>query len=180
VPIPGKHNSQNTLAAIVMSRGIGLSEDSILKTLGKFKGVEHRCEFVVESKRGVRWYNDSKATNVDSLEKALLSFDAPIVLVAGGRDKQSAYDRLNSLTREKVKGLVLLGEAAPLLEKAWGTLAPSKTVKTMEEAVKEADAMAEQGDIVLLSPACTSFDMFKDYEDRGRAFKRSIRDHLNL
>ncbi|MEO8377413.1 MAG: cyanophycin synthetase, partial [Candidatus Sumerlaeota bacterium] len=146
----------------------------------KFKGVEHRIEFVAKSSVGVTYYNDSKATNVDSLEKALLSFDKPVILVAGGKDKQSAYERLNSLVKERVKTLILIGEAKPLIKKAWGSLVETKEAATMEEAVKIATGISRTGDAVLLSPACASFDMFKDYEDRGRAFKRCVRNQLGL
>lgn len=180
VPIPGSHNVANTLASLLISRRLGIDCDSLRKTLLKFKGVEHRIEFVASSPDGVRYYNDSKATNVDSLEKALLSFTKPVILVAGGKDKQSAYERLNSLVKERVKGLVLIGEARPLIKKAWGGLVETREAASMEEAVKIAAAMSRAGDVVLLSPACASFDMFKDYEERGRAFKRCVRNQLGL
>jgi len=180
IPIPGLHNIQNTLASLVMSRCLNIEIDSLRRTLQRFKGVEHRIEYVATSPDGVRYYNDSKATNVDSLEKALLSFEKPVILVAGGKDKQSAYDRLNSLVKERVKGLVLIGEARPLIKKAWGGLVETREAGSMEEAVKVAASLAKTGDVVLLSPACASFDMFKDYEDRGRQFKRCVRNHLGL
>ncbi|MBI1290470.1 UDP-N-acetylmuramoyl-L-alanine--D-glutamate ligase [bacterium] len=180
IPIPGLHNVQNTLASLVLCRCVGIEIDSLRRTIQKFKGVEHRIEFVASSPDNVRYYNDSKATNVDSLEKALLSFNKPVILVAGGKDKQSAYDRLNSLVRERVKGLVLIGEAAPLIRKAWGQLVETRDAGSMEEAVRIASSMSQPGDIVLLSPACASFDMFKDFEDRGRVFKRTVRDFLGI
>jgi len=180
IPMPGAHNVQNTLAALVISRCLGIPTDSLLKTLAKFKGVEHRTERVETSRDGVLYINDSKATNVDSLEKALLSFDKPVVLIAGGKDKQSAYERLNSLVKERVKALVLIGEARPLIKKAWGDLVPTKEAATLEEAVKIASALAKSGDVVLLSPACSSFDMFRNFEERGCQFKRAVRDHLGL
>ncbi|MCC7391482.1 UDP-N-acetylmuramoyl-L-alanine--D-glutamate ligase [Candidatus Sumerlaeota bacterium] len=181
IPIPGAHNVQNTLASLVICRALGIQADTLRKTLLKFKGVEHRIELVEKSKTGVAYYNDSKATNVDSLEKALLSFEnKPVILIAGGKDKQSAYDRLNSLVKERVKALILLGEAKPLIKKAWGNLVETKEAATMEEAVKIATGISRTGDVVLLSPACASFDMFKDYEDRGRVFKRCVRNQLGL
>lgn len=180
VPMPGSHNIQNTLASLVICRRLNIASDSLQKTLLRFKGVEHRIEFVAQSKDGVMFYNDSKATNVDSLEKALLAFDKPVILVAGGKDKQSAYERLNPLIQERVKGLVLMGEAASLIQKAWGSLVPTKVAASMEDAVKLSMGFARSGDIVLLSPACASFDMFKDYEDRGRSFKRCVRNYLGL
>ncbi|MCB2154377.1 UDP-N-acetylmuramoyl-L-alanine--D-glutamate ligase [bacterium] len=175
VPIPGMHNVENTLAALILGRRMGASLDSLLATLRKFKGVEHRIEFVGASPRGVLFYNDSKATNVDSLEKALLSFDKPVVLVAGGQHRNANYDRLTQLVRDRVKALVLLGEAAPLMQKQWSGLVETKVVKDMEEAVKQADSFANEGDVVLLSPACASWDMYKDYEERGRIYKRHVR-----
>lgn len=180
VPMPGEHNIQNTLASLVICRRLNIAAESLQKTLFRFKGVEHRIELVAQSKDGVTFYNDSKATNVDSLEKALLAFDKPVILVAGGKDKQSAYERLNPLIQERVKGLVLIGEAAPLIQKAWGSLVPTKIASSMEEAVKLSMSFARSGDIVLLSPACASFDMFKDYEDRGRSFKRCVRNFLGI
>ncbi len=180
IPLPGRHNVENTLASMVMARRVGISVDSIRQTLRRFKGVEHRIEFVASTKEDVKFYNDSKATNVDSLEKALLAFDRPIVLVAGGRDKSSAYDRLNHLVKERVRALVLIGEAAPTIKKHWGKLVPTREAANMDEAVKMAAGLAQPHDVVLLSPACSSFDMFKDFEDRGCAFKRSVRSFLGI
>lgn len=180
IPLRGAHNIENTLASLIMARRLDISTDSLRRTLSKFKGVEHRNELVFVSADGVEWYNDSKATNVDSLEKALLSFNKPIILVAGGRDKQSAYDRLNQLVKDKVKHLILLGEAAPLIQRAWGHLVDTTNVKTMNEAVKVAASKAISGDVVLLSPACTSFDMFDNFEDRGKAFKKCVREQYGI
>jgi len=178
VPMPGLHNVENVLAAMILARRLEVEPEQMVKSLRKFKGVEHRIEYVGE-RDGVSFYNDSKATNVDSLEKALLAFDKPIVLLAGGRDKQNAYDRLSHLVQSKVKTLVLMGEAADLIHAAWGTLVPTVQVKTMEDAVSLAASNAVSGDVVLLSPACSSFDMFKDYEERGRSFKRCVRAILD-
>ncbi len=180
IPLPGRHNIENTLAAMVMARRVGVTAESIRNTLRRFKGVEHRIEFVASTKEDVRFYNDSKATNVDSLEKALLSFDRPIILVAGGRDKASAYDRLNHLVKERVRALVLIGEATPVIKKHWGRLVPTREAATMDEAVKVAAGLAQPHDVVLLSPACSSFDMYKDFEERGCAFKRSVRSFLGI
>lgn len=180
IPLRGTHNIENTLAGLVMARRLNISIDSLRRTLSRFKGVEHRIEPVLTTSEGVEWYNDSKATNVDSLEKALLSFNKPIILVAGGRDKQSAYDRLNQLVKDKVKSLILIGEAAPLIQKAWGNLVDTKVVQSMDDAVKTAAGLATAGDVVLLSPACTSFDMFDNFEDRGKAFKRCVREQYGV
>lgn len=190
IPIPGRHNVENTLASVVMCRRAGVKIEQLLATLRRFNGVEHRCEPVAATKDDIRFYNDSKATNVDSLEKALMAFDRPIVLIAGGKDKASAYDRLNQLVQKKVKALVLIGEAGPIINKHWGKLVPTRIVpfnandpngeKAMTEAVKIAAGLAQSGDVVLLSPACASFDQFKDYEDRGMTFKRVVRNFLGL
>ncbi|MEQ8820845.1 MAG: UDP-N-acetylmuramoyl-L-alanine--D-glutamate ligase [Sumerlaeia bacterium] len=175
VPIPGTHNIENTLAAVVMARRMGAEVDSILRTLRKFKGVEHRCEYVGKSKDGVLFYNDSKATNIDSLEKALLSFDKPIVLVAGGMERNAGYERLSSLIRDKVKKVVLIGEVAPKIQKSWGSIVECELAKGMDDAVKRASASAKEGDIVLLSPAAPSWDMYKSYEERGKEYKKYVR-----
>jgi len=178
VPIPGRHNVENTLASLVMGRRMGASLESLLKSLRRFKGVEHRIEYVAKSKTGVRYFNDSKATNLDSLEKALLAFEKPVVLVAGGLDRSTAFDRLNSLVRDRVKGLVVIGECRDKIRKTWGPIVETKEAGSMEEAVTIASKLAAQDDVVLLSPACASWDMFKDYEDRGCAFKRSVKKYL--
>lgn len=175
VPIPGRHNVENTLAALILGRRLGASVESLVATLRKFKGVEHRIEYVGQTRNGVKFYNDSKATNLDSLEKALLSFDKPVVLVAGGRHRDARYERMNSLIRDRVKSLVLLGEAKQAMARQWGPLVRTAEAKDMEEAVRLAFAEASEGDTVLLSPACASWDMYKDFEERGRAFKRSVR-----
>jgi UDP-N-acetylmuramoylalanine--D-glutamate ligase len=180
IPLPGDHNVQNTLASLVMARRIGVGLDSLRTTLNRFAGVEHRIERVARSRENVLFINDSKATNVDSLEKALMSFDVPIVLIAGGRDKNSAYERLNQLVKSKVRALVLIGEAAPKIQKHWGELVPTKRAASMDEAVKMAAGLAQPGDVVMLSPACASFDMYRDYEDRGMAFKRAVRNFLGM
>lgn len=180
VPLRGEHNVENVLAAVVMARRMEVSPDSIRRSLGRFKGVEHRIEHVLTTSDGVEYFNDSKATNVDSLEKALLSFNKPVILVAGGRDKQSAYDRLNSLVKERVKALVLIGEATPLIDRAWGSLVETVKAESMGEAVRIAAGLATSGDVVLLSPACTSFDMYDNFEERGKAFKRCVREHLGV
>jgi UDP-N-acetylmuramoylalanine--D-glutamate ligase len=177
LPLPGRHNQENALAAALAAFLAGASIDSIREGLRTFRGVEHRIEFCGE-RQGVRFYNDSKATNLDSLEKALLSFTAPIVLIAGGRDKKSDYASLTPLIRERVKALITLGEAAPLIEDAWSRWVPSERARTMEEAVQRAAQLAQAGDVVLLSPACASYDMYRNFEERGRHFKECVRTLL--
>lgn len=169
----GLHNYMNAMAAALAARTAGISVDDIRQVLRNFKGVEHRLEFVRELD-GVKFINDSKATTVESLYYALQSFDQPIILIAGGKDKGSDFTRLNDSIAQKVKALVLIGKAADKMLQAWGHLKPTVTPKTLREAVEKAFELAEPGDVVLLSPACASFDMFRDFEDRGRQFKQIV------
>jgi len=171
--LPGRHNLANVLAALTMMRAGGFDWPKTLAGLRNFRGVEHRIEFVVE-REGVSFYNDSKSTNLDSLRVALESFDTPLILIAGGRGKGSDYGVLRDLVGKRVKQLVLLGEDAPLLESAFGELVPAVKATDMEDAVRRAAALANVGDVVLLSPACASFDMFNNFEHRGRAFKACV------
>ncbi len=173
LPLPGRHNLENALAAALAAALAGVETDAIRRGLATFQGVEHRIEFCGEL-GGVRFYNDSKATNLDSVEKALQSFADPIVLIAGGRDKKSDYATLSDLVRTRVKALVTIGEAAPLIEAAWGKLVPTQRATTMEDAVRCAAELAAAGDVVLLSPACASYDMYANYEERGRDFKACV------
>lgn len=170
--IKGIHNVENSMAAILASKAAGISDESIIKTLIEFKGVEHRLEFVRKI-NGVEFYNDSKSTTVNSLEKALLSFEKPLILIAGGRDKGLDFTKLRDLAAKKLKYLILIGEAK---EKMKRELAFEKTFEasSLEEAVKKSYQLAEPGDVVLLSPGCTSFDMFSNYEERGKVFKDCV------
>ena len=169
----GLHNYMNAMAAILAAKYADVPEQEIKAVLREFKGVEHRLEFVREL-NGVRFINDSKATTVESLYYALQSFEQPIVLIAGGKDKGSDFSRLNKHISEKVKALVLIGKATPKMQQAWQGLKPIHTAQNLREAVKKAYRLAEAGDVVLLSPACASFDMFQDFEDRGRQFKQIV------
>lgn len=185
LPIPGVHNVENALAAALacylVSQRIPDSVkpeearllEGIQNGLRGFGGVEHRIEFCGE-RDGVRYFNDSKATNVDSLEKALKSFEVPIILIAGGRDKKSDYSVLNELVKHHVKKLISIGEAAPLVEAAWGHIVPFERAASMADAVRRSAANALAGDVVLLSPACASYDMYRNYEERGRDFKAEV------
>ena len=130
-------------------------------------------EYVKEN-RGIKWINDSKATNVFSVWYALGSYTEPVVLIAGGRDKNSDFSFLRKRIQEKTRGLVLIGESADKMEKVFQGLRPIVRAESLEKAVDCANNMAEQGDIVLLSPACASFDMFQDFEDRGNQFKKIV------
>lgn len=173
VRIPGPYNLENALAATAVAVLLKISPRIIARTLQEFKGVEHRME-LTEIINDIKFINDSKATNVDSVLCALNSFSAPIILVAGGKDKGCDYRRLTPLLNEKVRGIVLLGEAAERIEKVSG-FKPCYRTSSLEEAVLTAYQIASVGDTVLFSPACSSFDMFKNYEERGRMFKEIVR-----
>jgi UDP-N-acetylmuramoylalanine--D-glutamate ligase len=170
ISIPGEHNLANAMAATLVGLAFHLSPASLRATLKNFKGVEHRLEFVREVD-GVAYVNDSKATNVDSVWYALRSFQRPLVVLIGGRDKGNDYTRLIGPIREHVKGVVAIGESAGTVVKAFAPVVRTVRAASMEEAVERARDMAVAGDIVLLSPACASFDWFTDYEERGRVFK---------
>jgi UDP-N-acetylmuramoylalanine--D-glutamate ligase len=172
--IPGPHNLENALAAIACGVLGGIELASIRKTLRIFRGVEHRLE-LVKTIKGVKYINDSKATNVDSVVKALESFQEKIILIAGGRDKGSSYQPLAKLVKQKVKALIVLGEASAKIKGELGCWIQTYEVKSLPEAVKLGQKLASPGDVVLLSPACASFDMFKNYEQRGQVFKEEVR-----
>lgn len=173
IGIKGPHNLSNAAAACAICASIGVKKESMEKALRNFKGVEHRLE-EVSIIDGIRFVNDSKATNVDSVFYALQSIKEPIFLIAGGKDKGGDFTKLRELVKLKVKGLILLGQAKEKIKNALGDLVPTNMVGSMEEAVELGFRKAEKGDCVLLSPACASFDMFKDYEDRGRVFKKAV------
>ncbi|MCR6544478.1 UDP-N-acetylmuramoyl-L-alanine--D-glutamate ligase [Dehalobacterium formicoaceticum] len=175
--IKGKHNLENALAAAGAAFCLGVSPESIAHTLKNFPGVAHRLEFVKES-AGVTYINDSKGTNPDSTIKALEAFDQPIILIAGGKNKGSDFTKLAALIREKARALILVGEAAPDMEQAvraegFHNIYP---VNNFFETVSLAQKMAQPGDIVLLSPACASWDMFKNFEERGDLFKKLVHE----
>ncbi len=174
IGIPGPHNLMNAMAAALMTRAMGVEFDAIRETLREFKGVEHRIEFVREL-NGVKYYNDSKATNVDSVYYALGSFKEDIILIAGGKDKGNDYSKISDLVKEHVKAIVTVGKGAEKIEKFFGGTKPIYSAgMSMEEAVRLAREAAAPGDVVLLSPACASFDMFDNYEQRGRMFKELV------
>jgi UDP-N-acetylmuramoylalanine--D-glutamate ligase len=173
ISLKGGHNLENVLAAICVGMLAGIEPAQIRRAVSEFKAVEHRLEFVA-TVRGVDYYNDSKATNVDATIKALESFPGRIHLILGGKDKGSDYSVLNALLRERVKRVYTIGAAAAKIEsQALGTEIAS--VGTLETAVKRASESASAGDVVLLAPACASFDQFDSYEHRGRIFKDLVR-----
>lgn len=173
IRIKGVHNLENALAAAAVSVAAGAKTEAVAETLRTFPGLEHRLEFVRELD-GVTYINDSKGTNVGAVEKSIESFREPIILIAGGLDKHSDFTPLAPLVREHVKKLVLIGKAADVIDEAIGKATDTVRAATLEDAVKKSREAAKSGDVVLLSPACASFDMFKDFEDRGRQFKAIV------
>ena len=173
-PLKGIHNVENMMAAITAVRLFGCSRRAVQDVLNRFEGIEHRLEFVREF-RGVRYYNDSKGTNVGSVVKSLQSFSEPIVLIAGGKDKEGDLSPLRDLIRSRVKGMILIGEAKGRMARELGPLTKTATAETLEEAVLLAQGTAKEGEVVLLSPACSSYDMFRDYKERGKVFKEAVK-----
>ena len=170
IPLRGIHNVENTMAAALMTKLAGASLAQIREAVMSFPGVEHRIEFVGKEK-GVAWYNDSKATNVDATLKAIAAFDGGLWIILGGKDKGSDYSPLVDALKSKAAGVLLVGAAAPKIASQISGL-PFQHCGTLEMAVRAAHAGAQPGDTVLLAPACASFDQFTSYEHRGREFKR--------
>ncbi|MDD5686216.1 MAG: UDP-N-acetylmuramoyl-L-alanine--D-glutamate ligase [Elusimicrobia bacterium] len=171
--IPGSHNVENALASIEILKAANIPEKNIIEILSEFNGIEHRIEYVKDI-NGVKYINDSKGTNVSSTEVAIKSFKQPIVLILGGRDKGSPYSPLIPLIKNNVKKIIAIGEAK---EKIFSELKGSADIillENIEQAVMKAKEIAVSGDIVLLSPACASFDQFKNYEERGKYFKQIV------
>ena len=175
IKIKGVHNLENAMAASAMALLAGCPVEAVIDSLKEFQGLEHRLEFVREL-NGVPYFNDSKGTNVDAVIKSLESFSSPVILIAGGRDKAGDFSRLRDLVRERVKVLVLIGEASQKIKKALGDITETATAGDLRDAVKISRNKAAQGDVVLLSPACASFDMFSNFEDRGRQFKKIVQE----
>jgi len=174
----GAHNLENVMAAAAAARALGLSWTEIAEGLRQFKGVEHREE-IVGTFEGILFVNDSKGTNTDAATKALLAFEEPLVLIAGGKNKGLDFHEFMKVVRVKVKSLVLLGLAADEMEQAARDEGVPTIIRAVsfEDGVEKAIAEAVPGDVVLLSPACTSWDMFKSYEERGELFKELVRRH---
>ena len=175
VKIQGVHNVENLMAAIAAAKAAGVAQAAVQNTIENFAGLEHRLEFVRE-KNGVRYYNDSKGTNVGAVIKSLASFSAPIILLAGGVDKGGDYAPLADELRRTVKKLILFGAAKEKIRATLGHLTETVVVESLDAAVREAAASARQGDVVLLSPACSSFDMFRDYTERGKKFRSLVQE----
>lgn len=173
---PGLHNRMNAAAAVAVALADGLSPDEIESGLTSFPGCEHRLEFVAEV-GGVRFINDSKATNPDSVAKAVVSFDRPLIVIMGGLDKGTDFSTLGDDLKQRARALVFTGKAAPKLEVELGSRLPYRTAAQFADAFAAAVDLAQPGDIVLLSPGCASFDQFNNYEHRGQIFKKLVSDH---
>jgi len=174
IKIPGRHNVENVMAAILAARLCGCSQEDIIAAVADFRGLPHRIEYAGEVK-GVKFYDDSKGTNVGSVERALQTFTQPVVLLLGGRDKDGDFDTLQPLLAERTKQIVLFGEARDRIESLIGAGVPVEKKEKLREAVLSAYQKAVSGDVVLLSPGCASFDEFKNYKERGDYFKEVVR-----
>lgn len=173
--VPGLHNAANALAALAVGDALGLPRAAMVNALAEFAGLPHRTQWIAEH-NGVTWYNDSKGTNVGATAAALSGFpgDNRVVLIAGGEGKGADFGLLRPAVAQKARAVVLIGRDAPLLEQALDGAAPLVHARTMGDAVDQAAALARPGDVVLLSPACASFDMFTDYQARGQAFVEAV------
>jgi len=171
--IKGKHNVYNSMASVISAKLLGIDKAVMQKTLQNFKGVEHRLEFVREI-NGIKFYNDSKATNVNSVWYALQGFNEKIVLILGGRDKGNDYEEIKKEVMKYVKYIVAIGESKQKVYNFFKGVVPVAMANDMEDAVNKTAAIAKKNEVVLLSPACASFDMFENYEHRGREFKRIV------
>ena len=173
IPLKGTHNVENVLAAVVAARLAGADAEAIRRGVESFQAVEHRLEYVA-TLNGVEFYNDSKATNVDATAKAVAAFSSGIHLIMGGKDKGSPYTILNDLLRERVRAVYTIGSAAAKIESQLRGVVPILACETLDKAVAEAATAAHPGEVVLLAPACASFDQFESYEHRGRVFKELV------
>jgi UDP-N-acetylmuramoylalanine--D-glutamate ligase len=175
IPLKGQHNVENVLAAVCASRLAGAPADDIRRAIEEFRAVEHRLEYVATI-NGVEFYNDSKATNVDATAKAIAAFSSGIHLILGGKDKNSDYTLLGDLLRARVKAVYTIGSAAAKIESHLRGVVPIHSCETLDRAVTTAAAAAHPGEVVLLAPACSSFDQFESYEHRGRTFKELVHE----
>jgi UDP-N-acetylmuramoylalanine--D-glutamate ligase len=174
--LKGKHNQNNTMAAGIAAATLGIRKEKIREAVKTFESLEHRMEYVA-TVRGVEFINDSKATNVNSTWFALESMTRPTILILGGVDKGNDYTLLDDLVKEKVKAIVCMGVDNQKIHDAFGSMVEKMVdVQSAEEAVRVAFELAGKGDTVLLSPACASFDLFKNYEERGTKFKAAVKD----
>ena len=179
-PLPGRANLSNLAAALCLARHFGIEDEQIIKSLPEFKALPHRLEFVAEI-NGVKWYNDSKATTPQSAIIAIEAFDQPIIIIAGGYDKNIPFDEFGQKIAEKAKAAILLGQTAQKIADAITARPKTNTkieiVNSLAKAVELAKQLAANGDVVLLSPACASYDMFDNFEQRGEEFCRLVREN---
>ena len=175
ISLKGAHNVENVLAAVCVARLVGVPAEKIRASVAEFKAVEHRLE-LVKNVRGIEFYNDSKATNVDAAMKAVASFHGGIHLILGGKDKNSDYGLMAELLKERVKTVYTIGSAAEKIERQLAGVVKMVSAETMQVAVAKAAAAAVPGDVVLLAPACSSFDQFENYEHRGRVFRQIVHE----
>lgn len=170
--LPGVHNAENLMAALAMGYALGVDFERMASAVLEYMAPPHRCEFV-RDRRGVRWLNDSKATNLDSVEKAILSQTKPIVLIAGGKDKGFEFDPIAPLIQQRVRKAILIGEMKERIAKSWQPI-PCELAVTLPEAVELAAREARDGEVVLFSPGTSSYDMFRNYGERGNVFKEAV------
>ncbi|MGA2808659.1 MAG: UDP-N-acetylmuramoyl-L-alanine--D-glutamate ligase [Terracidiphilus sp.] len=175
IPLKGTHNVENVMAAVVAARLAGVPAGTVRSAVEKFKAVEHRLEFVATI-NGIQFYNDSKATNVDATAKAVAAFSTGIHLILGGKDKNSDYTLLSDLLRERVRAIYTIGSAAAKIESHLRGVVSIHSCGTLDKAIAAAAAAAHPGEVVLLAPACSSFDQFESYEHRGRVFKEVVHE----
>ena len=175
--LKGEHNIQNSMAVINVAMNLGISPEGIKKSLSTFKGVEHRLEFVRQF-NGINIINDSKATNVDSVWYALRSFDNPIYLILGGKDKGNDYSKIRDEIKKRVKKIYAIGSSSQKIYEYFKNITEVEIVDTFDEVINKGIKEAKEGNVLLLSPACASFDMFKNYEDRGYQFKKIVNELL--
>jgi len=175
IPLKGAHNVENVLAAVVAARQAGVPAESIRSSVEKFEAVEHRLEYVA-TRNGVEFYNDSKATNVDATAKAVAAFSDGIHLILGGKDKGSPYTVLSDLLRQRVRAVYTIGAAAAKIESDLRGVVTIQSCETLDKAVAAAAAAARPGEVVVLAPACSSYDQFDNYEQRGKVFKQLVKE----
>jgi UDP-N-acetylmuramoylalanine--D-glutamate ligase len=178
IKLKGPHNIENVMAAIIVAKILKCPDDYVYEVLSGFNGLPHRLEFVGMF-NGISFYNDSKGTNVDSVYKALQSFRGPIILIAGGRDKGGDFGLLTNLIKERVKKIILIGEAKEKIYRSINGIKETFLLENLKDAVRLAYRMGNKGDVILLSPGCSSFDMFKNYEERGNRFKEAVYKIIN-
>lgn len=173
IRLRGAHNLENVMAVLAAGIAVGADKQAMRQAIADFRGVEHRLELVSEIK-GVQFFNDSKATNVDAAIKALEAFPGNLIIILGGKDKGSDYTPLRALVAERVKEVILIGAASDKIGAALADTKPLTRATTMQDAVEKGFALAKKGDVVLLAPACASYDMFNNFEHRGRVFKEAV------